>query len=65
MSLWRRLLSPCLFGHAEPMRSVHGKTLKWVCPRCTQPLGTILPKLKLKVRQDAKVIQLVSKRKVS
>ena len=37
------LFSPCLFGHADPVKVLHGKALHFECERCQADLGIVLP----------------------
>lgn len=42
--IFSRLLSPCLlWGHDEPIREIKDKQLTFVCPRCCQEVGIVLP----------------------
>lgn len=48
---YARLFSPCLFGHAEPIKVVDGKTLRFECPRCHADLGRPLKGQKFRARK--------------
>lgn len=37
-----RWLSPCLFGHGQPVYSRTNGVLSWQCERCQQSLGPVL-----------------------
>lgn len=50
MRFWS-LFSPCLFGHAEPIKVVRKKKMHFECSRCQADLGVVLPKQKFKVRK--------------
>jgi hypothetical protein len=50
---WPRLFSPCLFGHAEPLKAMRGKVFVWECSRCLQTLRKPLPHQRLKATPAA------------
>ena len=51
---WAWLLSPCFFGHAEPVKVLHGKALHFACERCQADLGIVLPGQMYKARKVKK-----------
>lgn len=44
-TLWRWLLSPCLFGHQPRVWERYGTEMVQVCPRCRDrhPIRLVLP----------------------
>lgn len=55
-----------LFGGCwthDPIKVLKGKTLHFECFRCHADLGAVLPKQKLKVRKERRVLSMVKARK--